>query len=261
VQYGLRALLAGAITPEQFVNLNENVGGVDIDHNFVSRRNVADPGAVQNAYRSSITQDARQLDNVAIIDLRANNNLNDIHTAFHSHAMRERLRNANGHAYNQIIWTFPGPGLAPPAPIADQAFLLMDRWLAAVEADRSTAPRSVKVLRHKPADAVDACFIDGVKETNLNTCRATFPFSGDPRMAAGAPLSNDVLKCQLTPLNPRDYSVAFTAQQWTRLRQTFPHGICDYRKPGAHRVRSVPWLTYQNGPGGRPLGQAPVSRP
>jgi hypothetical protein len=137
----------------------------------------------------------------------------------------------------------------------------MDRWLAAVEADRSTAPRSVKVQRHKPADAVDACFIDGVKETNLNTCRATFPFSGNPRMAAGAPLSNDVLKCQLTPLNPRDYSVAFTAQQWTRLRQTFPYGICDYRKPGADRVRSVPWLTYQNGPGGRPLGQAPVSRP
>ena len=211
VQYGLRALQAGTITPEQFVDLNENVGGVDIDHNFVPRRNVADPGAVQTAYRSSITQDARQLDNVAIIDLRANNNLNDIHTAFHSYAMRERLRNANGHANNQIIWTFPGPGLAPPAPIADEAFLLMDRWLAAVEADRSAAPRSVKILRHKPADAVDACFIDGVKVTDPNTCRATFPFSGDPRIAAGAPLSNDVLKCQLKPLNPRDYSVAFTA--------------------------------------------------
>jgi hypothetical protein len=261
VQYGLRALLAGAITPEQFVNLNENIGGVDIDHNFVPNRSVADPGAVQTAYRSSLSQDARQLDNVAIIDLRANNNLNDIHTSFHSHAMRERLRNANGHAANQIIWTFPGPGLAPPAPIADQAFLLMDRWLAAVEADRSSAPRSVKVLRHKPADAVDACFVDGVKVTDPNTCRATFPFYGDPRIAAGAPLANDVLKCQLKPLNPRDYNVAFAPEQWTRLRQAFPHGVCDYRKPGADRVPSVPWLTYQNGPGGRPLGPAPVSRP
>ncbi|MEH1127117.1 DUF6351 family protein [Micromonospora sp. CPCC 206061] len=261
VQYGLRALQAGTITPEQFVNLNENVGGVDIDHNFVPRRNVADPGAVQTAYRSSITQDAAQLDNVAIIDLRANNNLNDIHTAFHSHATRERLRNANGHANNQIIWTFPGPGLAPPASIADQAFLLMDRWLAAVEADRSNAPRSAKILRHKPAEAVDACFVDGVKVTDPNTCRATFPFAGDPRIAAGAPLSNDVLKCQLKPVNPRDYNVAFTAQQWTRLRQAFPRGVCDYRKPGADRVPSVPWLTYQDGPGGQPLGPAPASRP
>jgi hypothetical protein len=261
VQYGLRALQAATITPEQFVNLNEHVGGVDIDHHFVSRRNVADPGTVRTAYRSSITQDARQLDNVAIIDLRANNNLNDIHTAFHSHAMRERLRNANGHTGNQVIWTFPGPGLAPPEPVADQAFLLMDRWLAAIEADRSSAPRSVKILRHKPAEAVDACFVDGVKVTDPNTCRATFPFSGDPRMAAGAPLANDVLKCQLKPLNPRDYRVAFTAEQWMRLRQAFPLGVCDYRKPGADRVPSVPWLTYRAGPGGEPLGAVPVSHP
>jgi hypothetical protein len=253
VQYGLQALTAGTITPEQFVNLNENIGGLDIDHNFVPRRSVADPGAVATAYRSSVTEDARQADNVAIIDLRANTNLNDIHTAFHSHTMRERLRNANGHADNQIIWTFPGPGLPPPAPIADQAFLLMDRWLTAVEADPSDAPRSVKIRRHKPVDAVDACFVDGVKVTDPDICRATFPFYGNPRIAAGAPLSNDVLKCRLTPLSQRDYTVAFTPEQWTRLQEAFPNGVCDYRKPGADRQPSVPWLTYRNGPGGRPL--------
>jgi hypothetical protein len=259
VQYGLRALTAGIITPDQFVTLNEDIGGVDIDHNFVPRRSVADPGAVHTAYRSSISQDGRQLDNVAIIDLRANNNVNDIHTAFHSYALRERLRNANGHASNQVIWTFPGPGLAPPDPIADQSFLLMDRWLTAVEADRSGVPRSVKILRHKPVDAVDACFVDGVKLTDLNICRATFPFYGDPRIAAGAPLSNDVLKCQLKPLHPNDYKVTFTPEQWIRLRQAFPSGVCDYRKPGADRVPSVPWLTYRNGPGGQPLGAVSVS--
>jgi hypothetical protein len=129
----------------------------------------------------------------------------------------------------------------------------MDRWLAAVEADPSNAPRSVKIRRHKPADAVDACFIDGVKVTDPNTCRATFPFHANPRIAAGAPLANDVLRCRLTPLNKRDYNVAFTPEQWTKLRQAFPHGVCDYRKPGADRQPSVPWLTYRNGPGGRPL--------
>ncbi|RSM56756.1 hypothetical protein DMB66_33305 [Actinoplanes sp. ATCC 53533] len=261
VQYGLAALRAGTITPEQFVDLNQNVGGVDIDHNFTAARSAADPGALRAAYRSSVTQDARQLDNVAIIDLRANNNLNDIHAPFHSYTLRERLRNANGHANNQIIWTFPGPGLAPPAPIADDAFLLMDRWLAAVEADRSAAPRNAKILRHKPPDAVDACFIGGVKVTDQTVCRATFPHYANPRIAAGAPMSNDVLKCELTPPDPRDYGVAFTPEQWTRLKAAFPHGVCDFRHAAVNRVPSVPWLTYAHGPGGRPLGPAPTSSP
>jgi hypothetical protein len=261
VQYGLQALNARTITPEQFVDLNENVGGLDIDHAFVPTRTVADPGAVRTAYRSGLAHDAARLDDVAIIDLRANNNLNDIHTAFHSYTLRERLRVANGHNSNQIIWTFPGPGIAPPLPIADEAFLLIDRWLAAVEADTSTAPHSVKIVRHKPADAVDACFIGGAKVTDLNVCRASFPYYADPRIAAGAPMSNDVLKCRLKPLNPRDYTIAFTAEQWTRLRATFPHGVCDYSKPGVERVPSVAWLTYAHGPGGRPLGPAPASTP
>ena len=38
VQYGLRALQSGQITPEQFVDLNRKVGGMDIDGNFVSQR-------------------------------------------------------------------------------------------------------------------------------------------------------------------------------------------------------------------------------
>jgi hypothetical protein len=259
VQYGLQALRAGAITPEQFVDLNEHIGGVDIDHDFTPRRSVADPGSIRAAYRSGITQDATRLDDVAIIDLRANNNLNDIHAPFHTYTLRERLRNANGHARNQIIWTFPGPGIAPPDPIADEAFLLMDRWLAAVEADRSRAPRSVKILRHKPADATDACYVNGSKVTDRAVCRAAFPHYADPRIAAGAPASNDVLKCALKPLRQKDYPVSFTPAQWNRLQAAFPRGVCDYRRPGVERAPSVAWLTYAHGPGGRPLGPAPAA--
>lgn len=260
-QYGLQALTAGTITTEQFVDLNEHVGGVDIDHNFTTSRTTADPGAIQAAYRSSVTQDAKQLDDVAIIDLRANNNLNDIHAPFHSYTQRERLRNANGDADNQIIWTFPGPGLAPPNPIAEDAFLLMDRWLAAVEADTGSDPLNAKILKHKPGDAVDACFINNAKVTDPSICQATFPHYANPRIASGAPLSNDVLKCRLKPLNPSDYNVAFTAEQWTRLQTVFPSGVCDYTKPSVEREPSVGWLTYGNGPGGKPLGPEPVSRP
>ena len=38
VQYGYRALHAGQITPEQFVDLNWRIGGIDIDGNFTPKR-------------------------------------------------------------------------------------------------------------------------------------------------------------------------------------------------------------------------------
>jgi hypothetical protein len=84
VQYGLSALQAGAITAEQFVDLNEKIGGYDIDHRFTTARTKADPDAVRTAYRSGRSQDASQLDKVAIIDLRSTRNDNDIHTDHHS---------------------------------------------------------------------------------------------------------------------------------------------------------------------------------
>jgi hypothetical protein len=117
----------------------------------------------------------------------------------------------------------------------------------------------VKILRHKPADATDACYIDGSKVTDPAVCRATFPHYADPRIAAGAPVSNDLLTCRLKPLRRTDYTVSFTPAQWNRLQAAFPHGVCDYRKPGVERVPSVAWQTYAHGPGGRPLGPAPAS--
>ena len=47
VQYGLKALLAGLITAEQFVDLNAKVGGIDIDGNFTPERKAADPSALE----------------------------------------------------------------------------------------------------------------------------------------------------------------------------------------------------------------------
>ena len=113
VQYGLDALRSGEITPEQFVDLNEKIGGEDIDHDFQAARSVADPGSIKTAYQSGRVNDGSQLDKVAIIDLRGTSNESDIHTDFHTYAMRARLDKANGGHGNQIIWTF-----APAAPIA-----------------------------------------------------------------------------------------------------------------------------------------------
>jgi hypothetical protein len=266
VQYGLNAVLSGEITAEQFVDLNEKIGGMDIDHKFQAARNVADPGSVKIAYQSGRVDDASQLDKVAIIDLRGTSNESDIHTDFHSWALRARLDKANGGHGNEIIWTFaPAVPISPTpdATITLKSFLLLDKWLSAVEADTSSDSLATKLVKDKPADAVDACFVNDREITDMNTCRAAFPYFGAPRIAAGGPLSHDILKCQLKPLDRTDYNsmpVALTDAQWARLQAAFPRGVCDWSKPSVDQVRSVPWTTFQAGPGGQPLPAPPVSK-
>src|SRR5262249_33229591 len=52
IQYGLGALLAGAITPEEFVTLNEKIGGFDADSNRRPARSTADLPAPHLASRA-----------------------------------------------------------------------------------------------------------------------------------------------------------------------------------------------------------------
>src|SRR5262249_60443663 len=51
IQYGLGALNAGKITVAQFLDINEKIGGFDIDGNMVAQRMVADPVAMRAAFR------------------------------------------------------------------------------------------------------------------------------------------------------------------------------------------------------------------
>jgi hypothetical protein len=75
---------------------------------------------------------------VPIIDLRRTGNL-EVHMNFWSYATRERLRAANSTAANQVIWSsvddFLVIGVDPF--VTQHAFLAMDRWLPAIEADQS----------------------------------------------------------------------------------------------------------------------------
>jgi hypothetical protein len=43
------------------------------------------------------------------------------------------------------------------------------------------------------------------------------------------------------------------------MREIFPRGVCDYTKPGVGQQHSIPWMSYADGPGGKPLGPAPQS--
>ena len=81
-------------------------------------------------------------------------------------------------------------------------------------------------------------------------------------MVAGGPLASDIMKCQLKPIDWAGYgSVQFTDDQKQRLRQAFPNGVCDWSKPGVEQQPAGVWLTFAGGPGGAPLGPAPVSQP
>lgn len=189
-----------------------------------------------------------------IIDFRIPTN-EELHEAYNSYVMRARLDAANGTHANQVIWTG-----AETDDVAS-AFQAMDRWLSAIEADHSDVPLAEKVIRNRPVDVVDSCWIAGRQVLDANTCRAAFPYYSNPRIAAGAPFTNDVLKCRLRPLDRADYNATFTDAQWTTLQETFGSGVCDWRVPGVEQRRSLPWLTYRGGPGGQPLGDQPASTP
>jgi hypothetical protein len=262
IQYGLEALLAGKITSAQFLDLNQKIGGLDIDKNVVSSRTEADPGSVATAYRTGMTNDMSQEDNIAILDLRGTSN-EEYHTDFWSYAQRQRLINANGNADNQVIWT-GRPQLTGDPVWAYTALPLMDKWLSAVEADKSSVPLSKKIAHDKPvaAGAQDACYFSGQPVTDTQICKTAYPYFADARQAAGGPITNDVVKCQLKPLNRSDYrdaSMPFTDAQWSQLQQIFPEGVCDYSKPAVGKTANLPWLTYAGGPGGKPLGPAPAA--
>jgi hypothetical protein len=273
VQYGLAALRAGVISPAQFADLNARIGGFDIDGNWRPQRTVADPGTLPTAYRAGQVTEAIRLADVPIIDLRGSANVNDIHSDYHTWEMRARLDQANGGHANQVVWTWRSfgsfVGILPPPDIAARALLTMDAWLAGIEADHSAAPRPAKVLAHKPAAAVDACWPastlaaggpEVVDPDYTGACAQAFPHYGDARQVAGQRISGVALSCALRPLHRADATGA-TDAEWAQLQAAFPRGVCDWSRRAPGYRRSLPWMSFAAGPGGRPLGDPPRSFP
>lgn len=259
LQYGLVALNSGEITAEQFVDMNEKVGGLDIDWNHQPQRSEADRAGVETMYRAGLVTYPREAAKVPIIDMRGSSNY-EIHTDFESYVMRARLQKASGHSDNQVIWTSLPP-LSGDSQANEGAFALLDTWLSRIEADRSDRTLEEKVRWNRPAAAVDACWIAGRKITDMQKCRAAYPYYADPRIAAGGPLTDDVIKCRLKPPDREDYAVELSDALWHRLLKAFPYGVCDYTRPGVAQQPSIPWMSFAGGPGGQPLGDAPRSVP
>lgn len=281
VQYGLKALRDGSISAEEFVTLNEIVGGIDRDSTPRAARSTADDDALPIAYRAGIVASGKNLAKTAMIDMRGWDDSNiivppgitpgtnqiPIHHQWYSFAIRDRIVTEAGNAGNQALWRFARTGLTPPGTMAFDAFVAMDVWLNTLKADSSTASIEAKVRSTRPAIAADFCLLpsdttQSVKVTSAATCDAD-PFlkpSLSPRQVAGGPRAEDVLKCQLRPLVRTDYAAGtFSDAQWARLQAIFTGGVCDWSKPGVGQQTAVSPLTFKAGPGGQPLPAAPVS--
>jgi hypothetical protein len=265
LQYGLKPLLAGRITPQQFVDLNEKIGSFDMDYDFVEERMDADRPALDRAYRSGAVNQGDNLDRVAIIDLRGPDP-GAFHDVYRTYTMRARLEREHGTAANQILWRGQVP-LLGDVNYVDEAILAVDRWLAAVEKDPRDIPLARKILEDKPKDIVDRCTDGNGNALPASACDATVQAYSDPQLEAGMPETDDTLRCELKPLRRDDHpGVTFTDEQWAALQKLFAGGVCDFSKPGVGRHDTVPWQSYQTDDGdvvygGRPLGAAPASVP
>jgi hypothetical protein len=202
-----------------------------------------------------MVNEANNLDRMPIIDIPNTADDYDIHDKFKSWSLRARLDAANGHHDNHLLWYGPDQrGLAFNAGDGN-AFVTMDTWLTAIERDHRALPIEEKVRKDKPAGAHDRCDLP-----NQDTCHAVFQPAGSVRNGAGASIANDVLRCRLKPMVRSDYApIVFSDAQWIALQKVFPSGVCDWTRPGVAQRQTIPWQTYADGPGGRPLGPAPQS--
>ena len=285
IQYGLKALISGAISAEEFVSLNERIGGFDFDGIASPARSVAEAQALNTAYSTGIVGDGKNLGLIPIIDTRGYDEPS-IHQIWRSFSYRARIDAANGDHGNLVLWRFP------PVPVTAASTLLapgasglsllslvtMDKWLANLEADRSGAALRQRIVSSKPTGdaafpAADFCFLStdtgfatgtGTRIFSEATCNADplLVTHASPRQIAGGNVAEDVLKCQLRPVSGADYSPAvLSASQLARLMAVFPGGVCDYTKPGVSQKAASGPFTFQAGPFGQPLGPAPTSGP
>lgn len=236
VQYGLGALSSGVISVDQFLDLNEGIGGYDHDANYVPTRTEGDRGAIERAYRSGLQiVGGGGLASLPVFDITGiYNDDSGYHYQWFHFALRERMLAANGGTENHVMWR------GNPVPYG-RSWDTFVSWVSAYTSDTGPGTQREKVIRNKPPEAVDGCWRDDstfVAETQTlglegtSECNTLFPSWTFPRQVAGGPVAADVLKCALTPPSREAYAVTFTDAQWQRLLTIFPSGICDWTQPG-----------------------------
>jgi len=204
----------------------------------------ADPGAIENAYlRGHVNVGDIE---IPMIDWR--NYLEsflDMHNSHQSFAARQRLLDFDGDASNQVVW-FTDLEQFDQTPMA---FEVIDEWMRNIHAEPWKG-----VADNKPAAAVDSCFAsDGtliysgddawagiLDDDPPGPCTQAMPVFATSRIVAGAPITGDIFKCHLMPVDDAISSglygsVVFDATQRASLDAIFPTGVCDYSLGDARR--------------------------
>jgi hypothetical protein len=231
VQYGLRAFEDGVIDAEQFVSLNEDIGGWDIDGNIVPERTAIDDETAALGYQTGAVTGAGALQDLPII-LRSpyTDPFGDIHTRYHAFSIRERLQVDGVDDPNLALWTSAAGGGDLIGALTgdvegDDPIALLDRWLTTGERPDAVTNRCL---------LADGTLLTGGWELydEPGPCRDEFPVRGDPRVAAGGPTTGDTIACQLAPLEDIDADLSLTPDHLDRLAAVFPDGVCDWSQPG-----------------------------
>ncbi|MCA0893723.1 DUF6351 family protein [Microbulbifer agarilyticus] len=269
VQYGLEALKRGKLSIDEFLHLNATIGGwkapleqggeklwfmngdlfpVDLsvwsEHNMnlgsldnPAPRSVASMDAIEGIYRSGhvFLGDVE----IPIVDLRhyLEGEL-DMHHSLASFSSRERIRRARGHADNQLIWM----SHKKYDPI-DEALDIIDHWIQKIAENPERG-----VAGNKPVEATDRCFDkdgnvlaagsdvwDGAWNYKADgACMQLYPIYSTSRMMAGAPITGDVFKCALQPLERAIAKEVYgqatdeVVERIDDMRRIFPDGVCNY---------------------------------
>lgn len=253
IQYGLEALKAGRITTAQFIDLNAKVGGLDVDSQHIEGRTPGDIASVRRAYRTGLVNEATNLDRVAMINF-GGPDPGIAHDYAHAFWTEERLLRDQGHTDNRVMWFGVTPLIGDPG-WANEALTEMDRWLRAVERDRRTVSLARKIVQDKPADLTDRCsnipgLLEVPGEDDEVDCVLPEPLQlrlSTPREMAGDDVFNDRLSCALKPLERSSFDfllLPLTDAQWSQLQALFPHGVCDYSRPGLGQTGAETWLSY-----------------
>ena len=253
VQYGLRALQRGTITPAQFIELNRGIGGVDYTGELVDERAVADRAALGRAYAADLVNSGGLgLAQTPVIDLRNYRDAGpDIHTAEWSYVMRQRMIR-QGTVGNQVILEF---GSNSSDAAATYALGAMDQWLTNIADDAGPGTPGDKIVRNRPRGLGDGCYLangrrirEELSYRGSGQCPELYPIFSNPRLVAGEPLARNALKCQLAPIDFSTYGATFSRAQRAELRSVFPNGVCDHSRPSVgERPPEGAWIDYSDG--------------
>ena len=135
-------MLSGTITPEEFVTLNEKIGGIDFDSNTTAARSVADAAALPIAYQAGIVGSGKNFGKLPIIDSRGYDEVYGnlalgqygIHQIWRSFSERARIDAGNGGNHgNHVMWRYgycPDAGDASAVRSGDGAVLPDDGYVA-----------------------------------------------------------------------------------------------------------------------------------